>query len=138
MGVNEATNKTSKHNRPREQRKPIAEAGDVDLLARLEALHHQHKELADEAAEVAVRAARRRWTIHAEVLAGVESPPGDQSVRLELQVNRLAEGLGRRGGERMELPAVLNAWVAAGADLGDDETAQWRVRLEQAIDVYLG
>ena len=83
-------------------------------------------------------AARQRWTIYAEILAELESPPAEQPVRLQLQVSRLAEGLGRRGSERLDLPAVLDAWVGAGADLGDPTTAAWRARLEKAIDAYLG
>ena len=111
-------------------------AGDTNLDARVATLRANN--VAPLAADADVAAERLRWTIYAEILAGLDSPGEDQSLRLELQVNRLAEGLGRRGTERLDLPAVLAAWVSAGADTGDARTVTWRARLEKAIDAYLG
>ncbi|MDN5850035.1 MAG: DUF349 domain-containing protein [Nitrococcus sp.] len=41
--------------------------------------------------------ASRRICVRLEILAGIESPPADEALRLELQVKRLSEGMGSGG-----------------------------------------
>ena len=76
----------------------------------------------------------RHWTLYAEILAGVESPPEDRAARLELQVGRLSSTMGRREGAaaKLDMPDVLAQWVAAAANA----PAEARERMERALAAW--
>ncbi len=57
--------------------------------------------------------ALRRLTVEAELLAGVESPPGDRQLRLEVQVDALNQSMGRRAAEK-EPREFAEAWCRLG------------------------
>lgn len=72
----------------------------------------------------------RRLTVRAELAAALDSPPADEPLRLELQVERLQAGLG--GGKRAsadpsanDVPSLLHAWCELGPkDPAVDELRQ--------------
>ena len=51
-----------------------------------------------------------------EILADVESPVEDKPVRMELQVQRLAEGMGRNLSKEEERNALIKQWLTADVD----------------------
>lgn len=63
-----------------------------------------------------------RLTVRAELAAALDSPPADEPLRLELQVERLQAGLGGGKGGRgaspgpsaNDLPSLLHAWCELG------------------------
>ncbi|MGA0840004.1 MAG: DUF349 domain-containing protein [Pseudomonadales bacterium] len=70
-----------------------------------------------------------RLTIQAELRAGLESPPADAALRMDVQVGRLREGL---AGSRDESPlALAYAWCALGPK--DDSVNPLRERFFAAI-----
>jgi hypothetical protein len=74
-------------------------------------------------------AALARLTIQAELRAGLESPPADAALRMEVQVGRLREGL---AGSRDESPlALAHAWCALGPK--DDSVNPLRERFFAAL-----
>ena len=54
-----------------------------------------------------------RLTVEAELLAGIESPPGDRQLRLEVQVDALNQSIGRRAAEK-EPRELAEAWCRLG------------------------
>jgi len=59
------------------------------------------------------RKAIHRLTLEAELLAGIESPPEDKRLRLEVQVDALNQSMGRRVAEK-EPPELAEAWCRLG------------------------
>ena len=57
--------------------------------------------------------ALRRLALEAELLAGVESPPEDRPLRMELQVEALNRSMGRRAAER-DPKELAEAWCRLG------------------------
>ena len=57
--------------------------------------------------------ALHRLTLEAELLAGVESPPGDRQLRLEVQVDALNQSMGKRAAEK-EPRELAEAWCLLG------------------------
>ncbi len=86
------------------------------VQARLENLKNGLKDPAQlNALWHATRISRRRQAINAEILARVETPAEDQKLRLEVQVERLNQGL-RQGTPPTEDPLELAlTWIAASA-----------------------
>lgn len=69
--------------------------------------------------------ASRRICVRLEILAGIDSPPADETLRLELQVKRLSEGM---GSGRQPLPQEeAQRWAAQWYGFPGDETLQGRV-----------
>ncbi|HET8701727.1 MAG TPA: DUF349 domain-containing protein [Nitrococcus sp.] len=67
----------------------------------------------------------RRICIRLEILASIDSPPADEALRMELQVKRLAEGM---GSGRQPLPREeAQRWIAQWYGLPADEALQRRV-----------
>ena len=97
-----------------------------------DAIDMRRKRAAGEAE--AARPSLRHWTLYAEILAGVESPPEDRAARLELQVGRLSSTMGRRetNSARLDMPDVLANWVAAA----DGADAAERARMAQALETW--
>lgn len=58
----------------------------------------------------------RKLCITMEILADVESPVEDKPARMELQVQRLAEGMGRNLSKEEERNALIKQWLTADAD----------------------
>ena len=56
------------------------------------------------------------YCITMEILADVESPVEDKPARMELQVQRLAEGMGRNLSKEEERNALIKQWLTADAD----------------------
>jgi hypothetical protein len=70
-----------------------------------------------------------RLTIQAELRAGLESPPADAALRMDVQVGRLREGL---AGSRDDSPlALAHAWCALGPK--DDSVNPLRERFFAAL-----
>ena len=57
--------------------------------------------------------ALHRLTLEAELLAGIESPPADRQLRLEVQVDALNQSMGRRAAEK-EPPEFAETWCRLG------------------------
>ena len=57
--------------------------------------------------------ALHRLTLEAELLAGIESPPADRQLKLEVQVDALNQSMGRRAAEK-EPPELAEAWCRLG------------------------
>ncbi len=57
--------------------------------------------------------AMHRLTLEAELLAGIESPPEDKQLRLEVQVDALNQSMGRRAADK-EPPELAEAWCRLG------------------------
>ena len=57
--------------------------------------------------------ALRRLAVEAEIGAGITSPPGDQSVRMEVQVGRLQSGLTARDHDPADVDSLVERWCAA-------------------------
>lgn len=95
--------------------------------------HLREARLACEGGDVP-REAARRLAVKAELAAGRESPPEDEPLRLEIQVERLQAGLS--GTARAEDPqALAEDWCRLGPK--DDELAPLRDRLFAALDAML-
>lgn len=79
----------------------------------------------------------RELVIKAEILTGLESPEPDQSLRMELQVQRLANGLGGSNQEPSDPARTMEALVARwclslpGEELSDDKAERLAVALEK-------
>lgn len=77
--------------------------------------------------------------IRAEILAEIPSPDEDQSRRMEIQVQRLADGMGNAAGDRdksQQLEMLVANWcVAQPADVVSEPLAH---RLGQALEAVLG
>ena len=103
-----------------------------DGAARAIAARQQRAEAGAPAAEAGP--GLRHWTLYAEILAGVESPPEDRAARLELQVGRLSSTMGRREGAaaKLDMPEVLAHWVAAA----DKAPAEARERMARALEAW--
>lgn len=69
--------------------------------------------------------ASRRICVRLEILAGIDSPPADETLRLELQVKRLAEGLGsgKERSPRREAQRLVAQWYG----LPGEDALQGRV-----------
>jgi hypothetical protein len=59
------------------------------------------------------REALRRLTVRAELAAGLDSPPDDEALRLEVQVQRLQDGLAG-GGAADDVRTLAEAWCRLG------------------------
>ncbi len=59
------------------------------------------------------RQALHRLTLEAELLAGIESPPADKQLRLEVQVDALNQSMGRRAADK-EPRDLAEAWCRLG------------------------
>ena len=59
------------------------------------------------------RQALHRLTLEAELLAGIESPPADKQLRLEVQVDALNQSMGRRAADK-EPRELAEAWCRLG------------------------
>lgn len=71
----------------------------------------------------------RRKTIELEALAGVETPEEDKGLRMELQVQRLAEGLGQQVTPQDFDQAVID-WLACGpVNLAEYEALAKRMKV---------
>ena len=58
---------------------------------------------------------RQELCLRMEILAGVESPPEVQQVRLEFQVNRLAEAIGQGSGDKVgKMGEIRREWYLSG------------------------
>ncbi len=57
--------------------------------------------------------ALHRLTLEAELLAGIESPPQDKQLRLEVQVDALNQSMGRRAAEK-EPRELADSWCRLG------------------------
>ena len=77
--------------------------------------------------------------IRAEILAEVPSPEEDQGRRMEIQVQRLAEGMGNAASDQdksQQLEMLVANWcVAQPVDLVSETLAQ---RLGRALEAVLG
>jgi hypothetical protein len=73
--------------------------------------------------------------IRAEILCGVSSPDNDQQRRMEIQVQRLADGMGSadNGNDQMQgVEKLIANWCLGGIGKGaDTELAK---RLNRALD----
>ena len=58
----------------------------------------------------------RKLCITMEILAETESPEEDRTARMELQVQRLAEGLGKGRSKEEERAELIRQWLATQAD----------------------
>jgi hypothetical protein len=67
----------------------------------------------------------RRICVRLEILAGINSSPADEKLRLELQVKRLSEGMG--SGRQPRLQEEAWQWAAQWYGLPADEALQGRV-----------
>jgi hypothetical protein len=74
--------------------------------------------------------ALRRLTVKAEIAAGIGSSPGDDAIRLEVQVERLQAGL-TGGGDAEDARSLALSWCALGPK--DDGVATLRERLFVAL-----
>ncbi|WP_369985933.1 DUF349 domain-containing protein [Thalassolituus sp.] len=66
-----------------------------------------------------------------EILADIDSPASDKGQRMELQVQRLAEGMGRNLSKHEERNALIKQWLSAEAD--SDLTQRFVTALKAAI-----
>jgi hypothetical protein len=66
-----------------------------------------------------------------EILADIDSPASDKGQRMELQVQRLAEGMGRNLSKHEERNALIKQWLSAEAD--SDLTQRFVAALKAAI-----
>jgi len=76
----------------------------------------------------------RRLTVRAELIAGLDSPAADESLRLELQVERLQAGLSG-GGSEESAAALAEAWCRLGPK--DAAADPLRERFFRALDKLL-
>jgi len=83
------------------------------------------------------RLAGRDLAIRAEILAGAPTPEQDQQRRMEIQVQRLAEGLGNGETETplKELERLVALWCSQPG--GDDVTPENADRLNRALDAMI-
>ncbi|MGM0768841.1 MAG: DUF349 domain-containing protein [Pseudomonadota bacterium] len=78
--------------------------------------------------------------IRAEILTGTPSPEADQGRRMEIQVQRLAEGMGNAAGNGQDPSRQLEALVAMWCTRqpADSVSGQLAGRLNRALDTMLG
>ena len=91
----------------------------------LEPLQQRWAAVANGAPKAPDPEASRRICVRLEILAGIDSPPADESLRLELQVKRLAEGMG--SGRQLLPQEEAQRWAAQWYGLPGDEALQRRV-----------
>lgn len=79
----------------------------------------------------------RDLAIRAEILSGASSPEQDQNRRMEIQVQRLTDGMGNGGGETpvKELEKLVALWCLRSDDEGI--TPENADRLNRALDTLL-
>ncbi len=84
------------------------------------------------------RARRHELCVRAEILAGVDSPPEDRGLRMDLQVRRLAQGMAEGVRERPEVEArrLRLEWLTVGPAAPEDQA--WLERRFQAALAALG
>ena len=69
--------------------------------------------------------ALHRLTLEAELLAGIESPPADRQLRLEVQVEALNQSMGQRAAEK-EPRELAEAWCRLGPKSSASDTLRQR------------
>ena len=69
----------------------------------------------------------RKACINLEILAEVDSPAEDKALRMELQVQRLAAGLGQQGSITEQLNQQLATWLELNPATG------WTERFNQSL-----
>ncbi|MEJ2045958.1 MAG: DUF349 domain-containing protein [Reinekea sp.] len=74
-------------------------------------------------------------TVDLEILTGVESPEADSKMRMNLQVQRLSEGIGSQTDDS-EIDRVVVEWLSVGA-VSEDFYAEMEHRMKQARTQYL-
>lgn len=72
--------------------------------------------------------ALRRKTIELEAMAGVDSPEEDKALRMELQVQRLSEGLGQKVTTESFEQAVIDWLLTPGVPANDYDPLEARMR----------
>lgn len=79
--------------------------------------------------------ALRLLCVRAEILAGIDSPPDDKGLRMQYQVERLSNGMGKGGppDDETELRSIMCTWMVDGFDDGD-RRRQFVSRLLTALD----
>lgn len=87
---------------------------------------------ADEAAESAMH----EKTIDLEILTGVDSPTEDSDIRMNLQVQRLSEGIGSEVSQTQFHQAVVD-WLAIGA-VSENRYSEFATRMKAARKAWLG
>ena len=76
----------------------------------------------------------RQLTIRMEILAGEESPAEDKSYRMELQVNRLNQGMGVNGAQNaVQQRKQLEADWCCNGPINQDVVAPWLQRFKSAM-----
>jgi len=80
---------------------------------------------------------RRELCVHMEILAGIESPPDEQTYRMNLQVKRLADGLaaGLQQSLAEQVQAVELEWLGTGPALPAEQAETLAARFERAREV---
>lgn len=86
-------------------------------------------------AEPGQKEALRRKTIDIEAMSGVDSPEEDKSLRMELQVQRLSEGMGQKVTTESFEQAVIDWLLTPGVPA--DDYANLEARLKQARAAWL-
>ncbi|MHA7880752.1 MAG: DUF349 domain-containing protein [Saccharospirillum sp.] len=113
-----------------------ARAAFNDLTPPAPARHlADHLDALRQAEEPGQKQALRRKTIELEALAGIDSPEADKALRMELQVQRLAEGMGQKVTREDVEQAVID-WLLTPGVPADcyDEMAQ---RMQLARTAWL-
>lgn len=77
--------------------------------------------------------ARRRIVIRMEILAGMDSPESESSLRMEEQVSRLSRGMGSRINIEDSSEDLITQWCEAGPDV-PERSAGLRQRFRHALD----
>ncbi len=83
---------------------------------------------------------RRRLCVRAEILAGVDSPPEDEELRMTLQVERLSATLGGGGQHESTEQAIeelAKAWYGLSPWPQPDEDGGWERRFWHAISTMV-
>ncbi len=82
----------------------------------------------------------RELVIRAEILTGSPSPDSDQGRRMEIQVQRLADGMGNSGGTDIDKNRQLESLVANWCTQQPQDAldSQLAARLNQAIETLAG
>lgn len=87
------------------------------------------------AADEVNQAAMHEKTIDIEILTGVESPEEDASIRMNLQVQRLSEGIGTSSNDRKFHSMVVD-WLAIGS-VEQDDYDRFEARMKFARNAWL-